>query len=240
MRRLPSTRFEWIAGLCVAACGSSVAGPLDGSAGTEASVEASPEVGLTDDAESTGSDATIETGGDAGVLDCAWAAGKNCWKTTVAAAFGCLPPATEQGTMSPDGTTCTYPDGTTVTFQPPLTGSLGYDTFTRFTLKSGNTTCLSYATNDAGTGSSTTTQAGTIALAASKATQTETVTCPDGTTYTGSLAALSNCSMAVPGFDEGYGGSGSADGGGVSHGRLTLTMTDTGAAGGTIVFRCAN
>ena len=39
-------------------------------------------------------------------LDCAWLASNNCWKTTVAAAASCVPPASETGVLSADGTAC--------------------------------------------------------------------------------------------------------------------------------------
>jgi hypothetical protein len=217
-----------------AACGSS--SPVGASTDRDAGTEASTDAGRSDDASGPVNDASEEAG-VVGVLDCAWTSGSNCWKATLAPAFGCLPPTGAQGTMSADGTTCTYPDGTTVAFEPPLTGNLGYDTISRFTVSTGNTACLTLASG--AMGSSWTTQAGTVALVATQGGRGETVVCPDGTMFSGSVMVLSACASGFPSVDEGYGGTGNPDGS-MAHGRLTLSLNDTGADGGTIVFRCAN
>jgi hypothetical protein len=140
--------------------------------------------------------------------------------------------------MSADGKTCTYASGTTIAFQPPLIVG-PYATISTFTVTTGGAVCLSYAENAAATGSSVTTQAGTVSLTGNASNQSYSVTCPDGATYTGTAASLSSCSGDIPGFGSGYGGSGSADGG-VSHGHISITLQDTGAPNGSLVFDCAN
>jgi hypothetical protein len=176
--------------------------------------------------------------GGAGLLDCAWASGPNCWKATLMPASSCLPPSSDLGTMSADGTTCTYPTGTTVTFAPPLMIGPGA-TLSQFGVTTGGAPCLTYVENDAGTGSSVTTQAGTVSLTGNAAAQSLTVTCPDGSTYTGYARELGTCDGGIPSFDVGYGGHPASDGG-PSHGQLSVTLNDTGAAGGTLVFNCQN
>jgi hypothetical protein len=180
--------------------------------------------------------------GQGGALDCAWSRSSNCWKSAVASASSCLPPPAAQGTISADGTTCTYASGTVITFQPPLLGNLGYVALSRFQTTTGGSGCLSYALNDAGTGSSITTPAGTITLAVDKSKESLTLTCPDGTSYVAdgpdAEAELSTCPEGAPGFDVASGGAGSADGG--SHQNMTVTLTDTDSDGGTRVFDCTN
>jgi hypothetical protein len=172
-----------------------------------------------------------------GLLDCAWASGSNCWKAALTPALSCLPPSSDLGTMSADGTTCTYGTGTTVTFAPPL--MLGPTaTLSQFGVTTGGSPCLTYAENDAGTGSSVTTQAGTVSLTENVAAQSLTVTCADGSTYTGYARDFGSCDGGVPGFDVGY-GAGPSDGGPL-HGHLSVTLNDTGRAQGTLVFNCQN
>jgi hypothetical protein len=189
-----------------------------------------------DAAVSTEAGAKSEAG--SGLLDCAWASGPNCWKAALTPALSCLPPSSDLGTMSADGTRCTYATGTTVTFAPPL--MIGPNaTLSQFSVTTGGSPCLTFAENDAGTGSSVTTQAGTVSLTGNVAAQSLTVTCPDGSTYTGYARDLGSCDGGVPSFDVGYGGQQLPDGG-PSHGHLSVTLNDTGAASGTPVFNCQN
>jgi hypothetical protein len=181
-------------------------------------------------------DAASEAG--PGLLDCAWASGPNCWKAALMPALSCLPPSSDVGTMSADGITCTYATGTTVTFAPPLV--IGPNaTLSRFDVKTGGTQCLTYAENDAGTGSSVTTQAGTVSLSGNAAAQSVTVTCPDGSTYTGFSRDLEFCDGGVPSFEVRIRGTHLPDGGPLL-GHLGVTLNDTGAAGGTSAFDCQN
>lgn len=53
-------------------------------------------------------------------LTCDWLASNNCWKTTVAAAQSCVPPESETGVLSADGTSCAYASGSSVAFQEPV------------------------------------------------------------------------------------------------------------------------
>jgi hypothetical protein len=71
--------------------GDFASSPVGASTDRDAGAEASTDGGPSDDAASPASDAGEEAGA-IGVLDCAWTSGSNCWKDTIAAAFGCLPP----------------------------------------------------------------------------------------------------------------------------------------------------
>jgi hypothetical protein len=172
------------------------------------------------------------------VLDCAWASGPNCWKAALAPAMSCLPPPSEVGSMSADGTTCTYATGTTVTFAPPLMVGPGA-TLSRFTVTTGGSTCLTFAEDDAGTGSGVTTQGGTVSLTENVAAQSLTVTCPDGSEYTGYARELESCDAGVPSFHLATGGGHSVDGG-PSQPEVSGSLSGTGPAGGAVVFDCAN
>ncbi len=113
-------------------------------------------------------------------LDCAWLASNNCWKTTVAAAASCLPDPSAKGTLSADGTTCTYPSGTTVDFATPVVLPITTEPPWHFTVTTGGEQCLTY---DANPNSD-------LALDVQGMTVTEKgagfslqVTCPDGSQY---------------------------------------------------------
>jgi hypothetical protein len=163
--------------------------------------------------------------------------GDNCWKATLAAAESCLPPASETGTVGADGT-CSYASGTVVTFQPPQ-GLGPYTSFTSFELKTGGSTCLSFANNDAGTGSSVTTQAGTVSVTGNPDGSARLV-CPDGSVYTSQpldAATWPPCPGDFPELSEGFAGKGSPDGGAWG-GTATLSFEDTGIDGGMLVFAC--
>ena len=87
------------------------------------------------------------SGGDGGstpsaALDCAWLEGNNCWKSTLAQAESCLPPASETGTLSADGKTCTYASGAVITFDSALVLPLPDDPAWNFTVTSGGQSCL--------------------------------------------------------------------------------------------------
>lgn len=126
-----------------------------------------------------GSSGSSNGGGGAGGLDCAWLAGDNCWKTTVAAAGSCLPPSSAVGTLSADGKTCSFTTGQTVTFDSPLTLPLGTQGVTfNFSVTANGSPCLTFKNPDA-TSFHLTTSAGTVSAGAS-GLSTETVTCPDG------------------------------------------------------------
>jgi len=131
---------------------------------------------------SSGDDDDESTTLEGAPLDCAWLSGNNCWKTTVAAAASCLPPADEHGTFSADGGSCTYASGTAVTFAKaihlPLSND-GSETWD-FSLGQGANECLHYS-SDANDTQSLTVQGMTygervVGLGLQ-------VTCPDGTKY---------------------------------------------------------
>jgi hypothetical protein len=189
-----------------------------------------------------GTQSGVQLAADAGgVLDCAWATGDNCWKQTIAAATGCLPPraasavaptAPELGVLSADGTVCSYATGQSVTFAIPLFIG-GNENPGDFTVTTQGAPCL--AQEQETDGIAVTTSVGTVNLAEDLKQTTLTAICPDGTRYSGVLANLSSCMAAVPGQSIGSGGFTSPDGG-VS-GSLSFTLDGTSDAG-TPVFYC--
>ena len=115
-------------------------------------------------------------------LDCAYLASDNCWKTTAAAASSCLPPSTETGVLSADGSTCTYASGDVVTFTPPLVLPLPSAVTWNFTVEtSGGASCLAY--HDDGNGAVTLTVDGQTVKETTPGGLAIALTCPDGKTY---------------------------------------------------------
>ena len=104
------------------------------------------------------------------------------------------------------GAASCYPSGTTIAFQPPLFLGPYTATFKSFTVTTSGVRCLAYATNAAATGSSVTTEAGTVALVGDRANRSFTVICPDGSSYAVPSQDLMSCASGVPSFDEGFGG----------------------------------
>jgi hypothetical protein len=137
--------------------------------------------------------------GSANTLTCSYlASSDNCWETTAAAAPSCLPPPSEIGTLSADGSTCTYASGDVVTFTPPLvlptTSSMAWN-FTVTT--SSGASCLSYVDN--GNGGVTLTVQGQTVKETNPGGLSIALTCPDGTTLSNSNA-LSLLSCPDAGF----------------------------------------
>jgi hypothetical protein len=126
-------------------------------------------------------------------LDCAWLAGDNCWKTTVAAAAACVPDASTRGTLSADGKTCAYASGTTVDFATPVT--LPLDVANQpawdFTVTTGGQQCLTY---DSTPNSDLALSVGGMTVSEKGAGLALQVTCPDGSQYVAPNAFdLFNC-----------------------------------------------
>jgi hypothetical protein len=91
------------------------------------------------------------------------------------------------GTLSADGSTCTYAKGHVITFTPPLVLPLPTDgslTWNFALTAPGGATCLTYTDN--GKGESALTVQGQTARATSRGGLGISVTCPDGTTYSSS------------------------------------------------------
>jgi len=219
-----------------AACGGS------GGAGAPAGSDAALATGSIGD--SAPNDALILaigdgfSGGETGIFDCALAASDNCWKTTVAAAAGCLPASSETGTLSADGLTCTYPTGTVVAFASPLV--LGpAATVSTFSVTTGGRQCLHYLL--ASNGTTLTTSAGSVTLLVSPDSQTVTLACPDGATYVGTFATLNTCEAGtIPGYDDGEGVTRMGDAAYSGHFTLSLENTDSNSSNGLLVFDCAS
>jgi hypothetical protein len=178
-----------------------------------------------------------------GILDCAWASGDNCWKQTIAAAAGCLPPsvpsdvppsAAQLGVLSADGRTCSYASGQTVTFASPILVG-GNDIVGDFTVTTAGAPCLGHEQGSSGI--TVTTSAGAVTLSEDPAETTFSVTCPDGTTYSGAVASLSSCQDALPGRSIGSGGFSGGDAS--ASGTLSVELNGTTDPSGTSVFYCA-
>jgi len=127
------------------------------------------------------------SGGGSGNLDCNYLAGDNCWKTTAAMASSCLPPMSETGVLSADGSTCTYASGDVVTFTPPLVLPLPDTPKWNFTVKtSAGAPCLGYV--DDAVGGITLTVQGQVVKETPQGTIGLKLSCPDGSSYANSNA----------------------------------------------------
>jgi hypothetical protein len=169
-------------------------------------------------------------------LDCAYLASDNCWKTTAAAATSCLPPDSETGVLSADGSTCTYASGDVVTFTPPLVLPLpSTPTPTwNFTVKTGSgASCLAY--QDDGNGALTLTVQGQTVKETTPGGLSIALSCPDGKTYS-NPNAFSILSCPDAGLLDSLPGAGwSSSATSVS---LSLTATTTATSFGETVFNC--
>jgi hypothetical protein len=184
--------------------------------------------------------AQISSAPDAsGALDCTWVDESNCWKTAIAAAANCLPPSSQQGTLSADGQACTYDSGTVVAFASPLVaGSIVSGStalLPNFTVTSGNMPCLGFQLG--AMGAAITTQGGVVTFGVQQTQSVEILTCPDGATYSGLTAGIQSCD-SYPGLA--LGGTAIADDGGLGQPTLTLSLTGTDDPNGTTVFDCAS
>jgi hypothetical protein len=134
-------------------------------------------------------------GGGAPTLDCAWLAGDNCWKTTVAEASSCLPPSTETGVLSADGATCTYASGAMVTFAPPIVlpmPATSHEVKANVTVTNAGVDCLRFE-NVASGGFKLVVKGQTVQEGPSGGLGIA-VSCPDGTQYSnGNALDLLNC-----------------------------------------------
>src|SRR5450631_1848565 len=173
------------------------------------------------------------SGGSSGSLDCAYLASDNCWKTTAAAASSCLPPDTETGVLSADGSTCTYASGDVVTFTPPLVLPLPSTPTWNFTVKtSSGASCLSY--QDDGNGAITLTVQGQTVKETTPGGLSIALSCPDGKTYSNPNAfTILSCPDA--GLFDGLPGSGWS----YTDTSVSVSLAGTSAAYGSIpVFNC--
>jgi hypothetical protein len=167
-------------------------------------------------------------------LNCAYLASDNCWKTTAAASSSCLPPSSETGVLSADGSTCTYASGDVVTFTPPLVLPLSSTPNWNFTVKtSSGASCLTY--QDDGNGAITLTVDGQTVKETTPGGLAIALTCPDGKTYSNPNAFnLLSCPDA--GLLDGLPGVGwSSSDTSVS---LSLIATSTTSSEGQAVFDC--
>jgi len=133
------------------------------------------------------------SGGASNTLDCAYLAGDNCWKTTSVMASSCLPPMSETGVLSADGSTCAYASGDVVTFTPPITLPLPDMPKWNFNVKTGTgAPCLTYI-DDANGGITLTVQGQTV-KETPQGPLGLALKCPDGSSYANSNAfSLFSC-----------------------------------------------
>jgi hypothetical protein len=168
------------------------------------------------------------------VLDCAWLTGSgNCFRAQLtAAAQNCAIP--DAGTLSADGTKCTFPSGAVVTFAMSLDTTNTVPDFSVDT--DGGGACLSGGFPADGV--FITTSAGRTSVASNRSTQTITLTCPDGTIYAGSFASLSACDGAFPGLSVGAGVA-PGDSGPISMISIAIPGADIGMAQDSPIFSCS-
>jgi hypothetical protein len=171
-----------------------------------------------------------DTGLSGDPLDCAWLASNNCWKTTVAAAAGCVPPESEAGVLSADGSACVYTSGASVAFHDPVVLPVDLDAETNwnFTQSRAGAPCVTFNGVE-GEAQVLTVQGLTY--------REETVgfglqvTCPDGSQFaTGNAFALLECSNFfedAPGYAWGS-----------TDASVSFSLIH-GAAGDVGVFNCA-
>jgi hypothetical protein len=185
----------------------------------------------TDGAPSDAGDASR-----AGTLDCAWAMDSgNCFQAPLAAAATqCA--VGEVGTLSADQTKCTFSTGEVVTFATPLTNDGGGVDLTGFTLDTdGGGTCLGGSFSNDGNSYSITSAAGTISVVYQPSTQTVTLTCPDGATYSGDATSLSACNSALPGLSIASSAPGSSSG---PYLAIGVGLSGTGMSQDVPIFNC--
>ncbi|HEX8106766.1 MAG TPA: hypothetical protein VF516_03510 [Kofleriaceae bacterium] len=164
-------------------------------------------------------------------LDCAYLAGNNCWKTTVAEATTCLPAAGTTGKLSADNSSCAYASGQTITFTPALGLPLasGFKDW-NFTVTTGGQPCLHY--EESAGGFELTVRADAVSEMISGAAGID-LTCPDGTTYSNSNAlTLLDCPGSA--FGDLPGNTTSSDSTSVTFG-----LINTGTPSSVTVFDCS-
>jgi hypothetical protein len=164
-------------------------------------------------------------------LDCAWFMGDNCWKTLVASAASCVPPAAEQGVLSADGKACTYASGYDIVFNEPVVLPLALDPPPSWDLvqKKDGVPCVTYS--DPGTSLLVDVQGMSFKeVSVGFATQ---MTCPDGSQFATQnvLDLLETCGLEILGF-----GPGSTFSGGDSSVNFSLL---TGTESSLRVLYCA-
>ena len=113
-------------------------------------------------------------------IGCDWITGENCWKASLEAAAACLPPASSVGTLSADGTGCSYAEGYDIAFGQPVDMQRLDQQRWEFELKKDGQLCL-YLSEPAATKRLLVTSLGTYQEEA-KNTGVQ-FTCPDGARY---------------------------------------------------------
>jgi len=173
---------------------------------------------------------------DKSTLDniCAFAAdANNCWHSIASEVDSCMgrPPSGERGTLNASATTCTYPSGRTIQFAIPLPVNTDLnDKDVDFTVVVGAKTCLHYATSNNGSNISVTGPDGkAVTELSNSASGTATVTCPNGSQFSGNGMSLLSCLDASLG--------GGMPGTYYSWSSSSETL---GLLGGPTVFDCVN
>ena len=78
-------------------------------------------------------------------IGCEWFEGNNCWKESLAACQTCAHDERFKGTLSLDGSRCSFTDGTEITFNNPVDISNIKDHLWDFEIKKNGTFCMSFS-----------------------------------------------------------------------------------------------
>jgi hypothetical protein len=216
---------SWGGAFALLGCGGSSRSVAAAEAGAPDAAASDAE--MSEVQEASTSDVGAPDAGDAsavGVLDCAWLAGDaSCFHASLAAAAQDCPINAPEGMLSADRTKCTFSNGAVVTFATPfpLDAAAPLPDFSVET--DGGGPCLSAAFLANG-GRSITTSAGTTSVEVDPSTETVTLTCPDGTRYSGAGASVSPCDF--PGISIG----GPVD--------IIIQLAGTGMAIEPTIFTC--
>ena len=155
-------------------------------------------------------------------LDCAFLQGRNCWKTTLAAATACLPDAGEDGAFAADRMSCAYPGGAQIVFTDPISAPPPANQRWNFTMLAGGGGCIKVEQPEDGN-YRVTTQAGSVVL------RPGAVICSDGREYQGDFVSLSACP----------GGPGAVPAAAASSSGSSVSLSLLGAEGGPLhLFTC--
>ncbi|HEY3359607.1 MAG TPA: hypothetical protein VGQ83_40530 [Polyangia bacterium] len=159
-------------------------------------------------------------------VSCTWFADDNCWRQSLDAAQACAADPGTTGTLSADGSQCTFPDGTLIVFENPvdLANMEGWEL--HLTITRSGADCLQLDERQAG-GVTLTTSLGTFREEVSN-TEVD-LTCPDLTKVHIEALALLGCGFEnLPGVLTGW-----------SATSLTVGLAGTGAQQGLTLFTCA-
>jgi hypothetical protein len=160
-------------------------------------------IGVFSSAAAAGCTSSSPSGGssDPGNL-CSFATnGNNCWHQLVQAVDACLgadDAGLQQGTLSADGTTCSYANGRSVAFAVPLDPTQSpLDRAKDFTVSAGKKACLRFVEAPKSSISATGPDGGTLQETVDPVTGDMVINCPDGSYAYGNALSLFSCGDAA-------------------------------------------